>query len=197
MLMNSPIKKSFYDPKFQTQCVNVLPGEFYATSQRDEMITTILGSCVSACIRDTKLGIGGLNHFLLASPNMDLMAPSTRYGVYAMECLINDILNKGGRRENFEIKIFGGADMMGGKVQVGKKNGEFIKKFLFDEGLRITAEDLGGASPRRIHFWPETGRVVRLMIQGNEEKTLQKIEKNYSQTLEKKEDIHGDIELFN
>lgn len=194
-MIQAATKKSYFDPKFQSQCVNVLPGEFY-TSHSNEMIMTILGSCVAACIRDVKLGIGGLNHFLLAEPRQDLACQSTRYGSYAMECLINDILRQGGSRENLEIKIFGGSDLMNSSIKVGEKNCSFIKNYLMNEGLRIAAEDLGGTRPRRIHFWPETGRVVRLVLQQSEQLNLLTTEKRYTATLQKKEISHGDIELF-
>lgn len=188
-------KKSFYDPKFQAQCISVLPGEYYTTAS-DEMVMTILGSCISACVRDIHLGIGGLNHFLLAEPNLDVTSQSTRYGSYAMECLINDILKQGGRRENLEVKIFGGSDLMGSTIQIGTKNAEFIKNYIKKEGLNLVAEDLGGTRPRRIHFWPETGRVVRLILPDREQQDIIKKEGLYSSTLKKKEETHGDIELF-
>ncbi len=194
-MMRSSQKKSFFDPKFKTQCVNILPGEFY-TTRSDEMIMTILGSCIAACVRDVKLGLGGLNHFLLAEPHSDLSSPSTRYGSYAMECLINDILRQGGQRENLEVKIFGGSDLMNSSIKIGQKNSDFIKKYLHNEGLKIAAEDLGGLRPRRIHFWPQTGRVVRLVLQPSEQQNLMDTEKKYTSTIKKKEESHGDIELF-
>lgn len=189
-------KQSFYDPKFQSTCVNVLPGEFYVTGTPGEMVMTILGSCVAACVRDKELGIGGLNHFLLAEPSMDIGSQSTRYGSYAMECLINDILKRGGRRENLEIKIFGGSDLMNSTLKIGDKNSNFIRKYLSNEGFKIAAEDLGGTRPRRIHFWPDTGRVVRLILQGQDQQSVIQTETAYTSTLKKKEESHGDIELF-
>ena len=189
-------KQSFYDPKFQSTCVNVLPGEFYVTQTSGEMVMTILGSCVAACIRDKVQGIGGLNHFLLAEPSMNVGSQSTRYGSYAMECLINDILKRGGRREDLEVKIFGGSDLMNSALQIGKKNANFIHTYLANEGLKIAAEDLGGTRPRRIHFWPDSGRVVRLVLQGQEQQKVLQTETVYTSTLKKKEESHGDIELF-
>ncbi len=194
-MMKSAVKTSFFDPKFQANCVNVLPGEFYSTHD-DLMIMTILGSCVAACIRDKKLGIGGLNHFLLAEPHQDLASPSTRYGSYAMECLINDILRQGGSRENLEVKVFGGSDLMNSTIQIGQKNCEFIKNYLQKEHIHIAAEDLGGSYPRRIHFWPQSGRVVRLILQSSERSQVIEQEKKYTNVIKTKEKSHGDIELF-
>lgn len=188
-------KTSYFDPKFQTQCVNLLPGEFY-TAKPGEMIMTILGSCIAACVRDTKRGIGGMNHFLLAKPQDSVSSPSARYGSYAMECLINDILKKGGHREDLEVKIFGGSDLINSTIRIGQKNCDFIRQYLKNEGLRVVAQDLGGNRPRRIHFWPETGRLVRLVLQQNDEKRVVASENTYSKSLEKKEVKHGEIELF-
>jgi chemotaxis protein CheD len=196
-MLNRTGHEKYFDPKFQSPCVTVLPGEFYTTNLQEEMIVTILGSCVAACIRDPQLGIGGLNHFLLSEPNQDITSHSTRYGSYAMECLINDILKQGGRRENLEIKVFGGADLMRSTtIHIGQKNSDFIRRYLRDEGLKIAAEDLGGNNPRRIHYWPSTGKVIRAVIHPQEQKDLEKNETAYQQKLVVKEKDHGDIELF-
>lgn len=188
-------KVPYFDPKFKAECINLLPGEFYTTGS-EQMIMTILGSCVSACVRDVQSGIGGMNHFLLAKPSDSLSSPSARYGSYAMECLVNDILRRGGKRDRLEVKIFGGSDLISSSVKIGSKNCEFIKTYLRNEGFKVTAEDLGGSRPRRIYYWPNTGRLVRVILQPSEQSKLLAAEQRYSKTLEKKEEKHGDIELF-
>ena len=194
-MIQSAQKTPYFDPQFKAQCINLLPGEFY-TTQSDQMIMTILGSCVSACVRDVKKGIGGMNHFLLAKPSDSLSSPSARYGSYAMECLINDILRRGGQRENLEIKIFGGSDLINSSVKIGSKNCDFIKTYLRNEGFKVSAEDLGGARPRRIYYWPFTGRLVRAVLPNQTQSKILAEEQRYSKTLEKKEEKHGEIELF-
>lgn len=149
--------------------VRLPQGECYVTRD-DEMISTVLGSCVAACMRDPVAGIGGMNHFLL--PIANGLPPRTwqesaegRYGSYAMERLVNEILEGGGRRERLEAKIFGGGCILEGLTDVGAQNARFVKDYLRLEGIGVAAENLGGPSPRRVHFYPRSGRarVKRLL----------------------------------
>ena len=143
----------------------ILPGEFYVTD-KDEIITTVLGSCVSACICDPELKIGGMNHFML--PEMDepgsrwrntAADAAHRYGNYAMESLINDILARGGHKNRLLIKVFGGGKILDSMTDVGQHNIDFVKSYLHAEHLDIAAQDLGDRFPRKIIFYPSTGRV--------------------------------------
>src|SRR5690348_5057665 len=137
--------------------VKLLPGEYYV-SRTDEAISTVLGSCVSACVRDPACGLGGMNHFLLpenatVGPNYWLdpsVGLATRYGSYAMESLINDLLKLGAVRERLEIKLFGGGRILQGMTDVGERNIDFIKSYMQLEGLRVAAEDMGGTQPRKV-----------------------------------------------
>lgn len=185
----------FYDPKFESMSVTVLPGDYFVTHEPDDMLVTILGSCVAACIRDTKLGIGGMNHFLLAKPSMTVLSPSNRYGSFAMEQLINSIIKMGGRRENLEAKVFGGGDILDSSLKIGTVNAEFVKTYLKSEGIYVAAEDLGGVRPRRVHYWPSTGRVVRLLVQPTENKVIARQENNLFEKLET-QPAGNDVELF-
>lgn len=194
-MMQSAQKKTYFDPNLKENCVNLLPGEFYATD-RDEVITTILGSCIAACVRDVSKAIGGMNHFLLAQPQEGISSPSARYGSYAMECLINDILRRGGHKNDLEIKIFGGADLLKSSIRIGQKNCDFILNYLKNEGFRLAAQDIGGDRPRRIHYWPKTGRLIRVVLNKHDEEKITAIERNYSQSINKVKDPSGDIELF-
>lgn len=147
--------------------VKVLPGEYYVTLT-GEGIGTVLGSCVAACVRDTKLGIGGMNHFMLPEDNSSgrslWMEPSsgmaTRYGRFAMQQLIQDLLERGAHKERLEFKLFGGGRILSSMTDVGAANVAFVRDFMARHGFRIAAEDLGDCFPRRIVFFPATGRVL-------------------------------------
>ncbi|AQR63603.1 chemotaxis protein CheD [Brevundimonas sp. LM2] len=143
--------------------LHVGQGTFEVTDRHDVVLSTILGSCVSACLRDPSTGIGGMNHFLLPE------APGSggddrRYGVQAMELLINGLLRLGAQRDRLEAKVFGGARMSPGLMDIGGKNIAFIRRFLDHEDIPIVAECLGGEQARRIHFWPAMGRVKQQRV---------------------------------
>ncbi len=152
--------------RWQREIVTIGPGAVYV-AQGDELIGTLLGSCVSACIRDARLGIGGMNHVMLPlraedSANQRLLA--TAYGAYAMEVLINELLHAGARREHLEVKLFGGGRMLRGLTDIGGQNVEWVHNYLHTEGLRLVGEDVGGSWPRKILFAADSGRVkVRKM----------------------------------
>lgn len=189
----------YYDPKFETQAVKVLPGEYYATDG-EEMIVTVLGSCVSVCLRDSYSGIGGLNHFLLPhdrSSRDTPLAESARYGVYAMELLINHLLKLGAMRHRFEAKVFGGGKVIKDFTfaNVGERNVEFVLAHLKNEGIPIVARDLLNIYPRKVHFFPKTGRVMLKKIHSLHNATLIEREKGYLRQVERKP-ISGAIDLF-
>lgn len=143
--------------------LHVIQGEYAVTDDEDVMLCTLLGSCVSACIRDPRTGVGGLNHFLL--PEGDDDAGNLSYGVNAMELLINDLLRRHARRERLEAKLFGGARMIRSAHDIGAQNARFAREFLAAEGIRLTGGSLGGVQARRIEFWPVTGRVRQQLIE--------------------------------
>ncbi len=189
----------YFDRRFNCQVAKILPGEFYVAST-DMAISTVLGSCISACIRDTQLKIGGMNHFMLPG-NSDVFNPlsaSARYGSYAMEMLINEILKRGAKRENLEAKIFGGGNVVASMstTNVGKRNAQFVIDYLGFESIPITAKDLLDTCPRKVVFFPETGRVLmkRLRSSGADREVLE-IENRYSQSLGQAP-ASSDIELF-
>jgi chemotaxis protein CheD len=151
--------------------VQLTQGDTFVTSESDEVLTTVLGSCVSACICDPVTGVGGMNHFLL--PGDDGSDRNARYfGVNAMELLINGLLKKGGVRERFEAKLFGGANVLPGLTAIGSRNCEFAKGFLADEGIRLVGGDLGGVLPRKIEYWPVTGRARQMAVGDSREELL-------------------------
>jgi chemotaxis protein CheD len=179
--------------------VKVFPGEYYLTRKDDEMIVTVLGSCVSACIRDPISGIGGMNHFMLAQHTSggwgnDLR--SARFGNFAMEKLLNELTKSGCKRERLEVKVFGGGNVTDTSNAVGTDNAEFVLRYLQAEGLRCAAQDLGGSHPRRIHYYPSTGRVVRRLLGLGESYVVKREETDYEKRLLAEKKTFGDIELF-
>ncbi len=189
----------YYDSKFKTQAVKVLPGEYYATDG-EEMIVTVLGSCVSVCLRDNYSGVGGLNHFLLPHDRSSTSSPlneSARYGVYAMELLINHLLKLGAHRNHLEAKIFGGGSVIKDLTfaNVGERNVSFVLAHLKQEGIPIVARDLLNNYPRKVHFFPHSGRVLLKKIKSLHNSTLIEREKGYLRQVEYKP-ISGEVDLF-
>ncbi|HEY6896216.1 MAG TPA: chemoreceptor glutamine deamidase CheD [Rhodocyclaceae bacterium] len=187
----------YYDRNFEIEAVKVLPGEYYVTST-DMAVVTVLGSCVSACIRDREKGIGGLNHFMLADGGSDPMAgASARYGGYAMEVLVNHLLKLGARREKLEAKVFGGGKVMASLAgtMVGERNASFVLQYLATEKIDIVSQDLLDIYPRKVYFFPKTGRVmVRKLVRLHND-TVARREKEYASRLVEAP-VSGDVELF-
>jgi chemotaxis protein CheD len=146
--------------------VHVTQGESHVSTDPQVVMTTVLGSCIAACIRDPQAGVGGMNHFLLpdAGDGRGTGGDAVRYGAYAMELLINDLLKRGARRERLEAKIFGGAKLFDGLSDVGASNAAFAERFLRDEGIPIVSSSTGGVSARRVEFWPTSGRVRQRLV---------------------------------
>ncbi|HEY3301545.1 MAG TPA: chemoreceptor glutamine deamidase CheD [Methylophilaceae bacterium] len=190
----------YYDRTFDCNAAKISPGEYYFTKE-NMMIVTVLGSCVSACIRDNVSGIGGMNHFMLpdgGSADKDSpVSESMRYGTYAMEVLINQLLRNGARRENLEAKIFGGGNVLRSftTTNVGDRNAAFVKKFLKDERIRVTGEDLLDIYPRKVYYFPKTGKVLVKKLKQLNNYTLVKREQAYASKL-KTNEVAGDIDLF-
>jgi chemotaxis protein CheD len=147
----------YWDPKVGAFVVQVLPGELHVTDE-DIVIGTVLGSCVSACLRDVRRGIGGINHFMLPYVVRGDDGESARYGVYALECLVNQVLGPLGTRADLEVKAFGGGRVIEGGGDIGRGNIELVRRFFASENIPITAEDLGDQFARRVRYWPRTGR---------------------------------------
>jgi chemotaxis protein CheD len=163
------------------------------------LIVTVLGSCVSACIRDRVTGIGGMNHFMLPDGG-DADSPvsaSMRYGTYAMEILINDLLKAGAKRENLEAKVFGGGNVLRGfiAINVGERNAQFVRDYLQAENIRLVAQDLNDVYPRKVYFFPRSGKVLVKKLRQLNNNTLVNREQDYASRLQKTP-VAGDIELF-
>jgi chemotaxis protein CheD len=190
--------RRFFDSVVDSWIVKVFPGEYYVTGKSDEVLITVLGSCVSACIRDPLIGVGGMNHFMLPqsqSGKWGQDSEPTRFGNFAMEKLINELIKAGASRDRMEIKVFGGGNVTDSTQAIGTQNAEFVLRFLQDEGLRCFAKDLEGNLPRRIHYYPKTGRVVRRLLAGGELNTIAREESDYASRLKSRK-ISGEIQLF-
>jgi chemotaxis protein CheD len=149
--------------------VHVLQGEFYVTKDVDVMLTTILGSCVAACMRDPEAQVGGMNHFLLPGiADRSQSREAESYGVHLMELLVNDLLRLGARRERLQAKLFGGSATMHGVRDVGALNAQFAERFLRHEGIDHVGGSLGGERGRRVQFWPASGRARQVALRKNE-----------------------------
>ncbi len=181
---------------FDTQAIKVLPGEFYVDS--DEIpVVTVLGSCVAACLRDSVAGIGGMNHFLLPDGNdSHLGGTAGRYGVNAMEMLINELVKRGAQRNRLQAKVFGGGHVMKNftTINVGERNAQFIREFVKLEGIALLSEDLLDIYPRKVCFFPKSGRALVKRLAAADD-VLVNQEKQYLTAIAAKP-VAGDIELF-
>ena len=192
----------YWDKNLKVPAAKILPGQFYV-SKSGEVIATVLGSCISACIRDKIKGIGGMNHFMLPSTsagssdswqNSNVSLP-LRYGEWAMEFLINEILKNGGKKQNFEVKIFGGGKILQNMTDIGERNIRFVLEFLEREGLSIESRDIGDFCPRKVLYFSDTGKVKLKRLRSIHNDTIEKREKAYIQEISQ-EPAAGDVELF-
>ena len=143
------------------QRINIIQGEYQVSGDPRVVFTTILGSCVAACIHDPVARVGGLNHFLLPGESE---SEGLRYGAYAMELLVNGLLQRGARRERMEAKLFGGACVQAGLSNIGELNAVFAETFLEREGIALASKSLRGFQARRIQYWPVAGRARQLLV---------------------------------
>ena len=189
----------YFDRQHNAEAAKILPGEYYATG-RDMLLVTVLGSCVCACIRDRVSGIGGMNHFMLPDSGQDQGNPlgeSARYGTYAMEILINQLLKMGAKRCNFEAKVFGGGAVLRGFTisNVGERNAEFVLKFLAMENITVAAQDLLDIYPRKVYYFPKSGLVRVKKLKQVHNDTIISRESEYVTRLHYAK-MEGDVELF-
>ncbi len=189
----------YFDRNFNTEAAKILPGEYYVTG-RDMLLVTVLGSCVAACIRDRMSGIGGMNHFMLPDSGPDQGNPlsaSARYGTYAMEMLINQLGKLGAKRANLEAKVFGGGNVLRGMTvaNVGERNSRFVLNYLRTEKISVVAQDLMDIYPRKVYYFPNSGKVLIRKLRRLHNDTIIEREKEYDSRL-KHSKVEGDVELF-
>lgn len=150
----------FYEAHFKSVAVKVLPGEFYVDDEEIVILTT-LGSCIAACIWDRQARIGGMNHFMLPDAGSDAM-DSGRYGSFAMEVLINELLKRGATRSTLEAKVFGGGQVISGMhtMNVGQRNTDFVMEYLRTERIPVVSKDVLDIYPRKVCFLPTSGKAM-------------------------------------
>src|SRR5579863_4245741 len=194
----------YFDNHFQRPGVKLLPNEFYTTDE-DMVLVTVLGSCVAACIQDRTAGIGGMNHFMLPDDGSDAShasSDSMRYGAYAMEVLINELIKRGGRRERFEAKVFGGGAVLAGMttINIGDRNSEFVRRYLALEKIRIVAEDLQGMHPRKVAFMPRSGQVMVKKLKTQQDPVVEReqalVQRTPEERAERLAKARARVELF-
>jgi chemotaxis protein CheD len=175
-------------------------GDCFVSGETDLTYSTVLGSCVSACVYDTKAKLGGMNHFLLAEQSgaaRDRYGASARYGAFAMERLINTVLSRGsGNKANLEIKVFGGGLINSALTDIGAKNSEFVREFLANEGYRPAGADLGGTFARRVLFKPQSGRVFVKRLPSTDAGNIAREELAIAGRAVAAPPVNDDIELF-
>lgn len=196
-LPRSPGEASFFycDHHFQYDAVKVLPGEYFVSNE-DVMIMTVLGSCISACLWDGRVRAGGMNHFML--PDGDSADGFGRYGSYAMELLINQMLKIGARRETMQAKVFGGAQVMAGftSMNVGAKNTKFVLDYLTDERIPVVSQDVLDIHPRKVCFFPLSGRALVKRLAHAHPEALVAEERKGNAVFVAKATSGGSVDLF-
>lgn len=185
----------FFDHHFQTDAVKVLPGEYFVTNE-DIVIMTVLGSCIAACLWDSRAGVGGMNHFML--PEGDSADMSGRYGSYAMELLINEMLKLGARRESMQAKVFGGGQVMAGftTMNVGERNTRFVLDYLHTERITIVSKDVMDIYPRKVVFFPTTGKAMVKKLAHSHPESLETTERKGNAAALAKRTAGGSVDLF-
>lgn len=163
----------------QDRRIHIVQGEYKVESDSAIALTTILGSCVAACLWDPIAGLGGMNHFLLpgvekgVEHEAQIPGAALRYGVHAMELLVNKLLQNGADRRRLQAKLFGGARMIKGLTDIGDMNAAFAERFLTAEGISVVGGSLRGNYGRRIQFWPVSGRARQIMIGLDRDEVMQ------------------------
>ena len=184
----------YFDHHFQFNAVKVLPGEYFVSGD-NIVIMTVLGSCIAACLWDSRARVGGMNHFML--PESDSTDVSGRYGSYAMELLINEMLKLGARRETMQAKIFGGGQVMANftTMNVGERNTSFVVNYLQTERIPIVSEDVLDIYPRKVVFFPATGKaMVKRLAHAHPDALAQEVRGNAATVA--KTTSGGSVDLF-
>lgn len=176
--------------------VNVHAGDCFVTDDENEVAATVLGSCISACIRDPIAKVGGMNHFLLPQSG-DSHADSARFGAFAMEQLINEIFKRGGIRSRLEAKLFGGGNVIKSSALIGDKNAHFAIEYLRREGITLAGKDVGDIWPRKVRYCPVTGKaMIRKLQRDDDYRNVAREEEGYRRTIIKPLAAGNDVDLF-
>ena len=186
------------DTRFPHEIAVIMPGEYFV-SQDPMVVYTVLGSCISVCIRDTVAKVGGMNHFMLSAPTghggNDHWGASARYGSFAMEVLVNELLKRGGLKSRFEVKVFGGGKIYEGLNDVGAQNAAWALEYLEREDIRPIKVDVGDVCPRKVYYFTESGRVLLKKLDRVQSRAIVQEEKRYQTELNQEIET-GDVTLF-
>lgn len=184
----------FHDQHFRYNAAKVLPGEYFVSNE-DLVIMTVLGSCIAACVWDSRLRIGGMNHFMLPEGGGDT---SGRYGSYAMELLINEMVKMGSSREYMQAKVFGGGAVISGftTMNVGERNTKFVLDYLATERIPIVSKDVLDIYPRKVVFFPVTGKAMVKRLAHAHPETLESQERQGSASRVVQSTAGGCVDLF-
>lgn len=193
---SKPGEASFFyrDHHFHQDAVKVLPGEYYVTSD-DMMVMTVLGSCIAACIYDPVARVGGMNHFMLPDGGNEA---GGRYGSFAMELLINEMMKLGARRETMQAKVFGGGQVMHTftTMNVGERNTQFVLDYLHTERIAVISKDVLDIHPRKVCYFPATGKAMVKRLAHSHPETLETSERRSSASVVAKAVAGGSVDLF-
>lgn len=188
--------------QFEQEVVTIHPGEYFAT-QADTIISTVLGSCIAVSLHDPARFLGGLNHFMLPGElgrEGLIRDPNAKYGMYAMELLVNELLKMGSRKNDLKAKVFGGGAVLrfsdGGTTRIPQSNIDFAFEYLKEEGIPVLASDVGGREPRKIFMFPRSGKVLLKRIVPSQASLVEKEEERYLQVVREEEAEGGAVTLF-
>ena len=184
----------YHDHHFHQDSVKVLPGEYYVTAD-DMMVMTVLGSCIAACIYDPRARVGGMNHFMLPDGGVEA---GGRYGSFAMELLINEMMKLGARRETMQAKVFGGGQVMHTftTMNVGERNTQFVLDYLQTERIAVISKDVLDIHPRKVCYFPATGKAMVKRLAHSHPETLETQERKSSASVVAKAVAGGSVDLF-
>ena len=198
---SSKMLSRYFDQRYDRWVIKILPGTQYITRERNEMLATTLGSCVSACVRDASTGFCGMNHFMLPGDegcDWGGAGFSLRFGHFAMESLLNAFLSTGSKKEDLVVKLFGGGNVIDSSQRIGDNNAQFSLDYMRKEGIEVASHDLGGRYARRIHFYVDSGKAQRKFVERSDERqdSVAKAEALYRSSLTRNESDKDSIELF-
>lgn len=188
--------------QFEQEVVTIHPGEYFATRD-DTIISTVLGSCIAVALYDEAAGAGGLNHFMLpgeVAKDEIIRNPNAKYGMYAIELLINELMKLGIRKRDIKAKVFGGGAVLhfadGSITRIPQSNIDFTFEYLEKEKIPVLASDVGGREPRKIFLFPRTGKVLLKRIAANQLDLVEKEEERYFEAIREEEQAAGAVVLF-
>ena len=186
------------DTRFPYEVAVILPGEYFV-SREPKVVYTVLGSCISVCLRDPFVGVGGMNHFMLAAPAsdnaLDRWVDTGRYGSFAMEMLMNEIFKRGGRKDRLEAKVFGGGKIYDGTIDIGAKNAAWALDFLEQEGISPLKADVGDLCPRKVYYFTDSGKVLLKKLDRVVANAIAQEEGQYREKLQRAP-AQSDVTLF-